>query len=335
MLSSPIAFPDALPAGYEALADEPRFEAARHLALEAPQRRWTLADFGYDAATIAASASPVAVAGPFRMLSDEGVAAARHVARLLQPAAIESSRTARYVTGGVYRSRFLRDLFGSPELAAFVSGIAGAPLAAHAMPAMQLYVNYAPGDINRHVDPWHADSIGFDAVLMVTDPRRMKGGEFQFFRGTIDEAAAHFGTTPDRLTEGGRTELPADKVETCALPGPGWALFQQGNLVVHRAARLLEAGERITMVPGFVARDTRFPDPTNVASIRGWGEPGLYAELARHKAWIAHERLAGVIDGLPVNASAAEAAAALRAAVADAQAMADLLDETARKTAVN
>lgn len=329
----PPPFPDAAPAAYEPLADEPRFEARRHFAFEPPRRVWTLAEFGYDARAITNSPSPIAVAGPFRVLSDEGVTAALDVARRLQGAAIESPRTARFLTGGVYRSRFLRDLFGSPELAEFVSGIAGTPLAPHAMPAMRLYVNYAPGDINRHIDPWHADSIGFDVVLMVTDPNRMKGGAFQFFRGTVGEAARHFGTTPDRLIEGGRTELPVEQVETVALPGPGWALFQQGNLVVHRASRLLEAGERITMVPGFVARDTAYFDPTNVHSIAGWGEPGLFAELARHKAWLTAGRLDALIQSLPIDADAAEASAALRAAIADAEDLAALLSRAGARAA--
>lgn len=320
-----LPFPRELPRGYAALTDEPRFDAARHFAFVAPERVVSLADLGYDPATIAASPSPVAFAGPFRVLSDEGVALTRDIARRLEPMAKQANRLARFVTGGVYRSRFLRDMIGAPELAAFLSTIAGTPLVAHTMPALQLYVNYAPHDVTRHVDQWHADSIGFDFVLMVTDTAAMKGGAFQVFRGTLDEAARYFATDRGGLIEGGRSELPEHLVESY-IPQAGWAIFQQGNLVVHRALRLAEPGERITMVPGFVAEDTRHPDPTNVASIRHWGDPGLYTELARHEAWLARGRLDALIHDLPIDADPNAAATALRRAVADAIAMADLLE---------
>jgi hypothetical protein len=321
-------FPHQNPSGYVALDDEPRFDPRRHFAFTQPERTWTLADLGYDKGTIAASPSPVAVAGPFRVLSEEGAEAARAIALRLKALSWKSDRTASYLTGGVYRSRFLRDLFTSPELAAFLSSVAGTTLAPHSMPSQQLYVNYAPEDITRHVDTWHTDSIGFDIVLMVTDPKAIKGGLFQFFRGSREEAARLLAAPVAGLIKGSSVELPPDRIESMPFPGPGYALFQQGNLVLHRATRLMEKGERITMVPGFVARDTRFADPTNVGSIVNWGEPGIPAELARHKAWFAHGRLEAVMSDLPMDATPREAASALRHAIADASALADLLDRT-------
>lgn len=319
-------FPHQIPSGYAALDEEPRFDPGRHFAFTPPERTWTLADFGYDEGTIAASPSPVAVAGPFRVLSEEGAETARAIARRLKELSRQSDRTASYLTGGVYRSRFLRDLFTSPELAAFLSSVAGTALAPHSMPSQQLYVNYAPEDIARHVDTWHTDSIGFDIVLMVTDPGTIKGGLFQFFRGTREEAARLLAASVGGLIKGSSVELPSDRIESMPFPGPGYALFQQGNLVLHRATRLLERGERVTMVPGFVARDTRFADPTNVGSIVNWGEPGIPAELVRHKAWFAQGRLKRIMSELPMDATPREAATALRHAIADASALADLLE---------
>ena len=327
-LAEALGFPHQIPSGYVELDDEPRFDPSRHLAFTRPERTWMLADFGYDKGTIAASASPVAVAGPFRVLSDEGAKTARAVAQRLSELSRRSDRTASYLAGGVYRSRFLRDLFTSPELATFISSIAGTALAPHSMPSQQVYVNYAPEDITRHVDIWHTDSIGFDIVLMVTDPKAITGGLFQFFRGTREEAARLLAAPVDGLIKGSSVELPTDRIEALPFPGPGYALFQQGNLVIHRATRLMTKGERITMVPGFVARDTRFEDPTNVGSIVNWGEPGIPAELARHKAWLAHSRLESVMHELPIDATPREAASALRHAIADASALADLLDGT-------
>src|SRR5581483_2963918 len=106
MLAEPLVFPRHNPPTYEMLEEEPRFDARRHLALEAPARIWTLSDLGYSAARIQESASKVAVAGPFRVLSAEGVEAARTVAAALRRVRRTSDRTANYVAGGVYRSKF-------------------------------------------------------------------------------------------------------------------------------------------------------------------------------------------------------------------------------------
>ena len=84
MTVSALPFPKSTPDGYRLLADEPVFDPARHLALEAPEQIWTLADFGYDDAVIASTPSTIAAAGPFRVMSDEGVEALRQVCRALR-----------------------------------------------------------------------------------------------------------------------------------------------------------------------------------------------------------------------------------------------------------
>jgi len=313
------SFPSEVPEGYFPLRTEPIFDPARHLALEAPSRFWTLEDFGYGEAVIAATPSPVAAAGPFRVLSDEGVAATLEVCRALRDQRRKESgqRTAAYVSGAVYRSRFLRDLTACPDIAAFLSEVAGTELVPHAMPSQRVYINYAPDDITKAIDSWHVDSIGFDYVLMASDPATLKGGRFEFFRGTMDEAAALLGTEPGLLTEGFLDDLPSDRVETIRFPGPGYGVFQQGHLVLHRATRLLEPGERITLVPGYVTTDVVCTDPTKVERITGWGEPGILAELARHAAWRADERLRRLVADLPMNDDRDAIVASLRGATAD------------------
>jgi hypothetical protein len=316
MLADPLSFPQELPPTYELLADEPAFDPARHLALAPPRQVWRLADLGYTPAQIEACASEVAVAGPFRLLSAEGVAAARAVALALRANSQTSDRTARYLAGGAYRSRFLRDLCSCPQITAFLSEIAGCELLAHSMPSQQIYINYAPEDVGRAVDTWHADSIGFDYVLLLNDPRTLSGGDFQFFRGTTEEAARLLQTDAQGLTNAIARDLPADRVVTAAFPGAGYALFQQGNRVIHRATALTRPAERITMVPGLVARELRWPDPTK-DGVLGWGEPGLVAEYARHKAWLARAKLDELIATIRPDAPPAEIRAGLERAVAD------------------
>jgi hypothetical protein len=316
MLADPLSFPQELPPTYQSLADEPPFDPARHLALEPPRQVWQLAELGYTPAQIEACASEVAVAGPFRLLSEEGVAAARAVALSLRAHCLTSDRTARYLAGGVYRSRFLRDLCNCAQVTAFLSEIVGCELLPHSMPSQQIYINYAPEDGTRAVDTWHVDSIGFDYVLLLNDPRTLSGGDFQFFRGTIEQAAQLLETVPEGLTEANARDLPPDRVVTASFPAAGYALLQQGNLIVHRATALTRLGERITLVPGLVARDLRWPDPTRDAVI-GWGEPGIVAEYARHKAWLARTKLDELIARMRPDASPAQIRAGLERAVAD------------------
>jgi hypothetical protein len=316
MLADPLSFPQELPPTYQPLTDEPAFDPARHLALERPRQVWQLAELGYTPAQIEACASEVAVAGPLRLLSEEGVAAARAVALSLRAHCLTSDRTARYLAGGVYRSRFLRDLCNCAPVTAFLSEIVGCELLPHSMPSQQIYINYAPEDGTRAVDTWHVDSIGFDYVLLLNDPRTLSGGDFQFFRGTIEQAAQLLETAPEGLTEANARDLPPDRVVTASFPAAGYALLQQGNLIVHRATALTRPGERITLVPGLVARDLRWPDPTRDAVI-GWGEPGIVAEYARHKAWLARAKLDELIARMRPDASPAEIRAGLERAVAD------------------
>lgn len=316
MLADPLSFPQELPPTYELLADEPAFDPARHLALEPPRQVWRLAELGYTPAQIEACASEVGVAGPLRVLSEEGVAAARTVALSLRAHCLSSDRTARYLAGGVYRSRFLRDLCNCPQVTAFLSEIVGCELLPHTMPSQQIYINYAPEDPTRAVDTWHVDSIGFDYVLLLNDPRTLSGGDFQFFHGTIEQAARLLGTEPAGLTEAIGTDLPRERVVTASFPAAGHALLQQGNLIVHRATALTRPGERITLVPGLVARDMRWPDPTK-DGVLGWGEPGIVAEYARHKAWLARAKLDDLIARLRPDAPSAQLRAALERAVAD------------------
>jgi hypothetical protein len=316
MSAGPPPFPRELPPTYAAIRDEPTFDPGRHLALEPPQRVWRLADFGYSAAQISDCASEIAVAGPFRLLSDEGTAAARSVALALRDMRRSGDRTANYLPGGVYRSRFLRDLCNCTQIAEHLSSIAGCELLPHSMPSQQIYINYAPDDISKAVDTWHVDSIGFDYVLLLNDPASFTGGQFQFFRGTTSEAATFLQTDAGRLTDATSRDLPPDRVVSPAFPAAGYAMFQQGNLVMHRATRLTQHAERITFVPGLVARDTRCPDPTR-DRVAGWGEPGIVTEFARHKAWLARAKLDGLIEHLSLGAEPAEIRDGLERAVAD------------------
>lgn len=325
MLADPPSFPSTRPLSYGQLRDEPAFDPKRHLALEPPSQRWTLDDLGYTEEEANTCASRVGVAGPFRLLSDQGAEAARTVALALNGSRQAGDRTASYLTGGVYRSRFLRDLCNCPDVTAFFSEMAGCQLLPHSMPSQQVYINYAPEDLSKAVDTWHTDSIGFDSVLLITDPASFSGGQFQFFLGTRREAASLLQSRPENLTAATARDLPAERVAGVRFPAAGCAVFQQGTMVVHRATRLERRAERNTVVIGYVSRDVALPDPTQ-DSIIDWGEPGLIAEFARHKAWLSRTKLDYLMRQIDLNASAADIRGLLAEAIADVRRAIEAID---------
>jgi hypothetical protein len=309
ILSETIPFPQGLPAGFEPLAEEPLYDPQRHLALTAPEHVVRLRDLGYDAAAVAACPADLAITGPFRILSAEGVAALRAVALKLEPYVTGGLRIARMVRGGAYRSRFLRDFCRCPVVAAHISKIAGIALAPHTIAQHLGHLNYAPEDLERAVDKWHHDTLGFDYVLMLNDPNGFEGGEFQYFTGTKAEveALAAQGETP-----------PAARVVSPRFPGPGWAVLQQGNMVVHRGARLRQRAERITMVNPYIPRDTSWPDACTVEGLKKVDPHHvILTEWARHKAWLTRGRLDRLIAELPFTDDRAALVAALKAATAE------------------
>ncbi len=289
MLASPLPLPYDRPASITRVLEEPDFDPRRHLALEMPERIWSLEEFGYDAAVRARTPSPVAITSVFRVLSDEGVAALQFVLRSLKSDQHVSTgrRLSVFLTGGVYRSRFLRDLVSSPLLVEHFSRIAGTELMPHPLPQLQAYVNYAPEDPTKSVDNWHVDSLGYDAVMMVSDPSCLKGGKFEYFEGSFAEVMQLVGAGSEQeLTAGWENELPAERVRRVAFPAAGHAVFMQGDHVFHRAAQLEAPGERITVVPGYMARDLAYPDRTKTVGMQRWRDGHLLCELERHAAWL-------------------------------------------------
>lgn len=284
-----LAFPSIHPEGFPRLEREPTFDASKHLALETPDTVVSLADLGYSAADIAECPSDFGVTSAFRILSDEGAACLQEVARLLEPYTRKNARIARTVRGGVYQSQFLRDLCVAPELTDAVSSICGAPMHPHTMPHQLGHLNYNPLTVGENVDKWHADTLRIDFVMFVTDPNAVQGGEFQYFNGTKDEVAA--------LKAAGQP-LPADKIVSPKLPGAGYAVLQQGNMVVHRAKGLDAPGERITMVNGYVPAALDCPDYTRFDQLYLVDPANIAAsEYARHAAWMGREALKAQIEG--------------------------------------
>lgn len=286
--AAPLSFPPVLPEGYPALASEPEFDPAKHLALEKPETVISLEELGYEADEIAQCPTSLGITSCFRVLSDEGVACLQEVTRGLEQYARSIPRISRMVRGGTYQSRFLRDLCLSPDITALVSEICGSSMLAHTIPHQLGHLNYNPHTVGENVDKWHVDTLRVDYVMFVTDPNAIEGGEFQYFNGTKYEMKA--------LTDA-RKPLPEDRVISPELPGSGHAILQQGNMVVHRAKGLKTAGERITMVNGYVPAEIGFPDFTRFDQL-SLADPEHVAatEYSRHIAWMGQEMLRKQIE---------------------------------------
>ena len=307
---TPVPFPDARPEGYEWFDDEPAFDPERHLALTEPETIVTLADLGYGADDINGKATAIAISSPFRILSDEGAAQMLDTARRLRAFCRRADvRIENVVRGAVYRSRWLRDLCLSSEVAAHLSVIYGTDVAPHPMGLHLGHLNYEPSDINTAVDKWHHDTLPLDYVMTVTDPTVTLGGRFEYFVGTKFEAAE---------LKAASEHPPSDRIVAPGLPGPGWAVALHGNMVVHRGGPLTAQAERITMVNGYVSLDPGADMQSRTVDLLAVDDRELlFYEWTRFAAWRSRNRLQSVIDSIGFGVSAAEASAALQDAVSD------------------
>jgi hypothetical protein len=290
----------------------------RYLHLEPPAAVHTFADFGdVDEEVLL---SPVALTEPFRILSDEGVAVALEIARDLEKIAVGDARSKR-MRGCTYRSRFFDGMYSDPELVSFLAELAQADLREHPIGHHRVQLNFAPEELRRDVDVWHYDVVAYDFVMLLTDPAAMKGGNTEFFRGTVAEGMAV-------LAEQGA--IPPDRIGTAAYPAAGWAFLQQGHQVLHRAARLEEAYPRVSLVASYYCADPSFREPTILPPLRvAEGRDVALVEWADYAAYRTIERLQAFLAGGPDFAAGPEAVRRrLAACLADANAALEEFDST-------
>ena len=187
--------------------------------------------------------------------------------------------------------------------------IYGADVLPHNMPVHLGHINYQPTDPKEAVDKWHHDTIPLDYVMMVTDPTRLQGGQFEYFLGTKEEAA---------IFAAENRKPPRNRVVTPDFAGPGYAIALHGDMVVHRGAPLNEQAERITMVNGYIAMDRSRDDQSRTRDLIGIDDPAvLYTEWAKHVAWRAQGRLEVISETLKFNQDNDAVIAQLETAIAD------------------
>ena len=164
------------------------------------------------------------------------------VSRKLEKFTTSSPRISRNVRGGVYRSRFLRDLCLSDEVSLFLSDIAGISLSPHTIPHQLGHINFNPLELEKNVDKWHVDTLTFDYVLFVTDPKKNDGGEFQYLKDfrNADKNEMNFEGV-DKLLTGSI----APRILTMK---PGTLVLFRGRNSIHRVTPTIGDTKRILVV---------------------------------------------------------------------------------------
>ena len=89
--------------------------------------------------------------------------------------------------------------------------------------------------------------------MMVSDPNQQVGGRFQYFLGTKKEI---------QEIKDNNQSIPEDRIISPEFPGPGYIIVMQGNMVVHRGAKLEQPFDRVTMVNGYVPLNLDSVDPS-------------------------------------------------------------------------
>jgi hypothetical protein len=72
-------------------------------------------------------------------------------------------------------------------------------------------------------------------------------------------------------------------------------------MIFHRACRLLEKADRITMVPSFEVLPRSAKDETNSVNMSSWTDPGIRPELARYEIARASARLEVLLEQISLN----------------------------------
>ena len=288
-MSIAVPFPEELPEGYQWLSEEPPFDPVEHLSLESPRQILTLEDLGYAPEEIRDKATKFGVSEPFRILSEEGSEILLETARRLKPFSRRAgNRIENTVRSGCYRSRWLRDLCTSQDVCDLMASIYQTKISPHSMPVHLGHLNYQPSKLEEAVDKWHHDTIPLDYVMMVSDPKKLHGGGFEYFLGTKMEV--------EKLSKKGKNP-PRKSIKSPKFPGPGYAVALHGNMVVHRGAPLTKPGERITMVNAYVSMNCLVDDQSRSRDLIGIDDPAsLYTEWAKHASWRTQNRLKNIID---------------------------------------
>jgi hypothetical protein len=288
--------------------DEVKFDENIHLDLSEPEKIWSLSEFGYSKEAVEKAPFDVAVTTPFRILSPEGVKALNQSIDQLKQMKRSSDRIASFIRGAYFYSSFIKDLMSCQKLNDHISKLSGAKALPHPMALYQAHINLKPEEKTQDVDKWHTDTVVLDFVLLCTDPANFSGGQFEYFKCTRGQAIRGLIREEDH------------EVIKVQFPEAGYAVLQQGNLVVHRASAVTKGHERTTLVQSFISDDPDFKDISKLSDCRPVDPPEiLFSEWARYKAFLSERRLKKLMKELPNTQDKNQICMELRKAIRDVE----------------
>lgn len=159
------------------------FDPARHLQLEPPQSIKDLCFrdvvFPFQGGEQSVKRN-LAYTRPFRVLSDEGVAAARRALDQHEPVLGKgNARAPRFVRGLGYVSHWHRGLAYSPQLLTMLNQLSRDAVAPQTMTMNISHTNVGRAGTGKAVDKWHVDSVDYVLIIILSDLTDMKGGELR------------------------------------------------------------------------------------------------------------------------------------------------------------
>lgn len=243
---------------------EPSFNVHEHLWVDSGETlrsSMKLQNFGIDPVELGV-ASDHAVTKPFRLLSPDAVSIINDELKRIGPSCtFQAPPFAPCVMRGVtHYSRFIDQLWSSPELSALLSAVSGVALKPHPMKLERAHVNIqkahsstvpAAGapvanqsalevEAPQPVFDWHLDSQPFVCIVMLSDPPDDAIGGQTMVR------------TPNNQEEFGLT-----------FPQAGYAYFMQGSVLPHCAMPAVNYN-RVTMITSFVFADPLLSEKTDM-----------------------------------------------------------------------
>ncbi|MCF3101706.1 2OG-Fe(II) oxygenase [Streptomyces roseoverticillatus] len=252
--------PDGFRKVMKALRARPPLRSAR-LPAEPPWRsrfvapcadvpRVSLREFGYRDDELLHAKGRVddtAVAGPWRLLTDEGLERLAAVCERLEVAAQDAGFTAtRRLRAADLLSPFLANMIRDREFLLTCSRLVGIPLIPHPLRLPTAQINYGEGGGRQGGVRWHRDGMDYVFTIQLSGYDDYDGGRFTYFRGRTDEFP---GPVPDD-----------SRFHEADLGKRGATLFLHGSRIFH-AVTPVTKGHRVTLVislfcPYFARQDS-------------------------------------------------------------------------------
>lgn len=293
-----------MPDGYE-LSGE-RFIPSKHLQLEPPTH---IKDMNFKNVPFPFSGEETRVKGnlaytmPFRVLSDEGVRAAKRSLLENQNLSKSNPRASQFVRGLGYASNFHRGLAYDPTLTGLLDQLARDKVAIHGMTMNISHTNIGQIATGKPVDKWHNDSVDYVMIIILSDLTEMQGGDLR-----VLQMPDSTGNTFKELTMKG---IPDDLVEVVKYTGAGYCVFMQGCKILHTVDAVLAAREpRISLVNSYMSLRPFGPDRARYSTFTAKGfddrKDIVTVEFSRHRAWRTMGRMKYILEQVPFGANVSD-----------------------------